>query len=36
MRLSYAQLPRRKEGLMDIKEALDFVSPKVRDAALNL
>lgn len=34
MHLSYAQLPRRKVGFMGIKEALDFVSPKVRDAAL--
>lgn len=33
MHLSYAQLPRKKVGFMDIKEALDFVSPKVRDAA---
>jgi hypothetical protein len=34
MHLSYAQLPRRKVGFMCIKEALDFVSPKVRDAAV--
>ncbi len=34
MRWSYAQLPRRKVGFMDIKDALDFVAPKVRDAAL--
>lgn len=34
MHLSYAQIPYRQVGLMDISEALNFVSPKVRDAAL--
>lgn len=34
MHLSYAQLPRRRVGFVDIEEALDFVSPNVRDAVL--
>jgi hypothetical protein len=32
--LSYAQIPRRQEYLMDIREAFRFVSPSVRDAAV--
>lgn len=35
MQLSYAQIPRRQVNFMDIKEAFRFVSPKVRDAAIN-
>ena len=34
MQLSYAQIPRRLVNRMDIKEALQFVAPKVRDAAI--
>jgi hypothetical protein len=31
---SYAQIPRRRVGHMDIKEVFRFVSPEVRDAAI--
>ena len=34
MHLSYAQIPRRRVNLMDLKEVLEFVSPRVRDAAV--
>jgi hypothetical protein len=34
MHLSYAQIPRRRVGHMDIKEVFRFVSPQVRDAAI--
>ena len=34
MHLSYAQIPRRTVGLMDIKEVFRFVSPQVRDAVI--
>lgn len=34
MHLSYAQIPRRKVGCVDITDVLNFVSPKVRDAAI--
>jgi len=34
MHLSYAQIPRRPVGHMDIKEVFRFVSPQVRDAAI--
>lgn len=34
MHLSYAQIPRRQVGHMDIKEVFRFVSPQVRDAAI--
>jgi len=35
MQLSYAQIPRRRVQFMDIEETFRFVSPKVRDAALD-
>jgi hypothetical protein len=34
MHMSYAQIPRRAVGHMDIKEVFRFVSPQVRDAAI--
>lgn len=34
MQLSYAQIPRRRVNLMDIKDPFSFVAPKVRDAAI--
>lgn len=34
MELSYAQIPRRRVGQMDLKEVFWFVSPQVRDAAI--
>ena len=34
MHLSYAQIPRRRLNLMDLKEVFRFVSPQVRDAAV--
>ena len=34
MHLSYAQIPRRPVGHMDIKEVFRFISPQVRDAAI--
>src|SRR2546425_11170790 len=34
MQLSYAQIPRRPVNLMDLKEVFQFVSPRVRDAAV--
>lgn len=34
MQLSYAQIPRQRVNLMDIKDTFRFVAPKVRDAAL--
>ena len=33
-RLSYAQIPRRQVGLMDLKAVFRFVAPQVRDAAV--
>src|SRR5215510_6261098 len=34
MQLSYAQIPRRRLNLMDIKDTFRFVAPRVRDAAI--
>lgn len=34
MQLSYAQIPRRPVGFMDINDAFSFVAPRVRDAAI--
>ena len=34
MQMSYAQIPRRRVNLMDIKDTFRFVAPKVRDAAI--
>ncbi|MEW6213358.1 MAG: hypothetical protein AB1631_34000 [Acidobacteriota bacterium] len=34
MQLSYAQIPRRRASVMDIKEVFRFVAPRVRDAAI--
>jgi hypothetical protein len=34
MQMSYAQIPRRRVNLMDIKDAFRFVAPRVRDAAV--
>src|SRR6266542_6938599 len=34
MQLSYAQIPRRRVNLMDIKDTFRFVAPRVRDAAV--
>jgi len=34
MQLSYAQTPRRRVNHMDLKEVFNFVSPAIRDAAL--
>jgi hypothetical protein len=34
MQLSYAQIPRRRVNLMDIKDPFSFVAPRVRDAAI--
>ncbi len=34
MQMSYAQIPRRRVNLMDLKEAFRFVAPSVRDAAI--
>lgn len=34
MHLSYAQIPLRHAGTMNIDDALSFVSPRVRDAAI--
>jgi hypothetical protein len=34
MQLSYAQIPRRRVNLMDIKDPFRFVAPKVRDAVV--
>ena len=34
MHLSYAQIPRRRVNLMDLKEVFRFVAPRVRDAAI--
>lgn len=34
MQLSYAQIPRRRVNLMDLKEVFQFVAPRVRDAAV--
>ncbi len=34
MQLSYAQIPRRRASLMDIKEVFRFVAPRVREAAI--
>lgn len=33
MQMSYAQIPRRRVNLMDIKDTFRFVAPRVRDAA---
>lgn len=33
--LSYAQIPRRQVSLMDLKDVFRFVSPQVRNAAVN-
>jgi hypothetical protein len=35
MQLSYAQIPRRRVNLMDLKDTFRFVAPRVRDAAIN-
>src|SRR6266508_159724 len=34
MQLSYAQIPRRRVNLMDIKDTFRFVAPRVHDAAV--
>ena len=34
MHLSYAQIPRRRVNLMDLKEVFRFVAPRVREAAV--
>jgi len=34
MQLSYAQSPRRRMNKINVKDVLDFVAPKVRDAAV--
>ena len=34
MQMSYAQIPRRRVNLMDIKDMFRFVAPRVRDAAI--
>ena len=34
MHWSYAQMPRRQVDFMDLSDVLNFVSPKVRDAAI--
>lgn len=34
MQLSYAQIPRRRVNLMDLKEVFRFVAPRVREAAV--
>ncbi len=34
LHLSYAQIPRRQVSLMDLKDVFRFVSPQVRDAAV--
>jgi hypothetical protein len=34
MQMSYAQIPRRRVDLMDIKDTFGFVAPRVRDAAV--
>jgi hypothetical protein len=34
MQLSYAQIPRRQVGHMDLKEVFRFVAPQVREAAV--
>lgn len=34
MQMSYAQIPRRRGNLMDIKDTFRFVAPRVRDAAI--
>ena len=34
MQLSYAQLPRRRVNIMNLKDIFHFVAPKVRDAAV--
>jgi len=34
MHLSYAQIPRRELGHVDINEVFRFISPRVRDAAI--
>ena len=34
MQLSYAQLPRRRVNVIDLKEVFQFVAPRVRDAAV--
>src|SRR5713226_5253507 len=34
MQRSYAQIPRRRVNLMDLKEVFRFVSPRVREAAV--
>ena len=34
MQMSYAQIPRRRVNLMDIKDTFRFVAPRVRDAAV--
>jgi len=35
MQMSYAQIPRRRVNLMDLKDTFRFVAPKVRDAAIS-
>lgn len=35
MQLSYAQIPRRRVNVMDLKDTFRFVAPRVRDAAIN-
>jgi len=34
MQMSYAQIPRRRVNLMDLKDTFRFVAPRVRDAAI--
>src|SRR5215813_9297326 len=34
MQRSYAQIPRRRARLMDLKEVFQFVAPRVREAAI--
>jgi hypothetical protein len=34
IQLSYAQIPRRRVSVMDLKEVFRFVAPRVRDAAV--
>lgn len=35
MQMSYAQIPRRRVNLMDLKDTFRFVAPRVRDAAVS-
>src|SRR4030095_12699241 len=34
LQLSYAQIPRARVNVMDLRQVFQFVAPKVRDAAL--